>query len=189
MTAFEPINVPHAAKLRVQDFVLLHEAGVFADYAKSELIDGEIWVMNALWAGHAKAQSRLIQAIANGVSEAGAALEVYANLSIDLIDKSMPEPDIVVAEDHDDGAMPLAKVKLVVEISDSTLDIDLGRKAGLYARSEVPEYWVVDIEGRRIIQHWSPRDGVYRDQREAAFGDDVRAATLAGVTVSSSGLA
>jgi hypothetical protein len=55
MTALEPINVPHAAKLKVRDFLLLHDSGTFENYAKSELIEGEIWVMNSIFSRHAGA--------------------------------------------------------------------------------------------------------------------------------------
>ena len=188
MTALEPINVPQAAKLLVRDFMLLCEAGTFADYAKSELIDGEIFCMNAIWAAHARIQSRLSRACWKGVDEAGLGLEVFSPVSIQLDESSMPEPDVILAEDHRSGPVPAAKIRLIIEVSDSTLETDLGRKAALYARHGVAEYWVVDIEGKRIIQMWQPSGEAYAEQREVAFGDVVRAATLAGLVVETRGL-
>ena len=32
-------TTPHPVKLRIEDFVLLDQAGAFSDYAKSELIE------------------------------------------------------------------------------------------------------------------------------------------------------
>jgi Uma2 family endonuclease len=183
MTACEPINVPHAAKLRVQDFMVLNDAGAFSDYAKSELIEGEIWVMNAVWTAHAKTQFRLSRAIDVALASTNLALEVYTNLSIDVATDCLPEPDIVIAQDHDTGAMPLSKVALLIEISDSTLANDLGRKASLYATASAPEYWVVDLESHRIMQFWAPADGTYRQRRETAFGEMIEAATPVGVKV------
>jgi Uma2 family endonuclease len=183
MTAFEPINVPRAVKLRVQDFLLLNDAGAFANYAKSELIEGEIWVVNAVYTQHAKALARLTTLLTNAVEGAGLELEVYTNLSTSLSDDSLPEPDIVLADDHDSGAMPLAKIKLLIEVSDSTLDIDLGRKADLYARHGIAEYWVVDIEGKRIVRHSGPEDDGYRVCNEVAFGALLEAVTIAGLIV------
>ncbi len=52
-------------------------------------------------------------------------------------------------------------VRLVVEISDSTLGFDLKVKAPLYARAGIPEYWVVDIAGKRVIVHRDPSGGAY----------------------------
>lgn len=188
MTMFQSINVPQAGKLLVHDFMLLHDSGAFAGHAKSELIEGDIWFMNAVWTAHAKAQFRLSRAVAEGLEKAGLDLEVFSNLSIDLSPDSMPEPDIVVAEDHDAGPMPLAKVKVVIEISDSTLDIDLGRKAALYAKAGIAEYWVADLEGRRIVQLCALYGGSYTTEKEIQFGEQVVSQTLAGVIVETAGL-
>jgi Uma2 family endonuclease len=40
---------------------------------------------------------------------------------------------------------------LVVEISDTTLAIDLDEKKQLYLALEIPEYWVIDVRGRQIF--------------------------------------
>jgi Uma2 family endonuclease len=80
---------------------------------------------------------------------------------------SEPEPDLAVLgrpclayEDANPGP---ADVRLIVEISDTTLAFDVGVKARLYARAGIAEYWVVDVAGRRIVVHRAPRDGVYDD--------------------------
>ena len=74
-------------------------------------------------------------------------------------------------------------VLLAIEIADTTLDTGLGRKAALYARHGVPEYWVVDVERRVIHQFWSPASGEFADNRETAFGELVTAATIAGLII------
>jgi len=51
---------------------------------------------------------------------------------------------------------------LVVKVSSSTLSVDRTTKARLYARSGIVEYWILDVEGRRIIMHRNPIDGAYR---------------------------
>ena len=77
-----------------------------------------------------------------------------------------PEPDLIVLsrpsrEIKDANPQP-GDLRLVVEISDSTLGFDLTTKARLYARARIVEYWVVDIPGRRIIVHRDPQEGQYR---------------------------
>lgn len=183
MTAFEPINVPQAAKLRVQDFMLLHDAGAFEKYAKSELIEGEIWVMNAIYSRHASATADLIYALRVGVDAAGLRLKLYSPLSVDLSDDSLPEPDIALCEKHPSGPMPLSKVKLLIEVSDSTLAIDLGRKAALYAKAGVPEYWVIDLNENRALLHMTPVNGDYAEQIDVPFGEPLHSGTLAGLSV------
>lgn len=94
----------------------------------------------------------------------------------------MPEPDLAVAHDHEDGPLPLGKVKLAVEVSDTTLEIDLGRKALLYARHGVPEYWVIAREGT-LYRHHGPGAAGYAKRDEIGLDGRVEAATIAGLVV------
>jgi Uma2 family endonuclease len=188
MTALEALNVPHAAKLKVRDFMVLHDSGAFAEFAKSELIEGKIWVMNSIYSRHAGATAEMVFALRLAVNAACPDLKLYTPLSVDLSDDSLPEPDIALCEPHASGPMPLAKVRLLIEVSDTTLDIDLGRKAALYARCGVPEYWVVDVEGKIIHQHWAPGPEGYAERREIGFGRQILGATLGGVVVETVGL-
>ncbi len=77
-----------------------------------------------------------------------------------------PEPDLVVlarpSREFVDANPRPADLRLVVEISGSTLGFDLTTKAELYARAGVIEYWVVDVAARRLIVHRDPRQGLYR---------------------------
>jgi hypothetical protein len=52
-------------------------------------------------------------------------------------------------------------IRLLVEISDSTLNFDLSVKAALYARASIVEHWVVDVSGRRLFCHRDPIGGKY----------------------------
>lgn len=79
---------------------------------------------------------------------------------------SEPEPDAVVLTKPYNQLMPRPKatdVRLLVEVSDSTLAFDLSQKAALYARAAIPEYWVLDVTNRRLIVHRQPRAGKYQD--------------------------
>jgi Uma2 family endonuclease len=188
MTALEPINVPHAAKLKVRDFLLLHDAGTFENYAKSELIEGEIWVMNSIFTRHAGATAELVYALRQASDAAKTGLKLYTPLSVDLSDDSLPEPDIALCEPHPSGPMPLAKVKLLIEVSDTTLDIDLGRKMRLYAKAGVPEYWVIDVNENRALLHTTPVDGAYTKQIIVPFGEPLNSGTIDGLSVATGGL-
>lgn len=186
MTAHEAIASPQLARLTAKDFLLLSEAGAFEGYARAELIEGEIWVVNAIHRRHARVHAALVLELGIALRAIGSPLVLYANPSTELSDHSLPEPDIVVAE-ADGGKMVAGpEVRLAIEISDSTLDMDLTRKARLYARYGVPEYWVVDASGGVIHQMWSPDDGTYRKTRDIAFGEPVAAATLEALVVQTS---
>jgi Uma2 family endonuclease len=92
---------------------------------------------------------------------------------------SDPEPDVVVLRrsGRELTANPKPEdLRFVAEVSNTTLSFDMKVKAGLYARAGIAEYWVVDVDGRRVIVHRRPEDGLYRDV--AASGAGERVATL-----------
>jgi len=93
---------------------------------------------------------------------------------------SDPEPDAVVLRRsaRDLSAPPRPDdLRLVAEVSSTTLTFDLTVKAALYARAGISEYWVLDVEGRRLIVHRDPTAGKYSDV--AAYLEEEMVATLA----------
>jgi Uma2 family endonuclease len=73
-----------------------------------------------------------------------------------------PEPDFAVM-----AGTPRASsghpttADLVVEVADSSLAFDTNDKRLLYAKAGIREYWVVDINGRRLLVYRDPRSGDY----------------------------
>jgi Uma2 family endonuclease len=97
---------------------------------------------------------------------------------------SAPEPDITVltrpvTEFPVDKPKP-ADLRLVIEISDSTVGFDLKTKADLYARACIVEYWVFDIPQRRLIVHREPQNGLYRSTTAYNSPEAVAPLTLPG---------
>jgi Uma2 family endonuclease len=177
---------PGKYRLTVEDYLRLAADGTFGD-RRTELIAGDIWITSPAYTPHARMQGALAAAIVQAL-QGDPSLVVLVAPSVSLSDDTMPEPDLVVALDHRDGVLPAEKVRLMVEVSDSTLTTDLGTKARLYATHGVPEYWVADVNGRVVQQSWSPAHGAYRERREVAFGQPLTAATIAGLTVPTAGL-
>jgi len=183
VTAQEALARPHLAKLRVRDFLLLAEAGAFDDYPRTELIEGEIWVVQAIHSRHARAHAALTGELFAALKELGSELTLYTAPSTELSDDSMLEPDIALAESDDAKTVQGLKVRIAVEISDSSLAMDMGRKRRLYARHGIPEYWVADLDAGVIQQMWAAAGEDYAERREVAFGEVVEAATIAGLKV------
>ena len=93
---------------------------------------------------------------------------------------SEPEPDALVLArpateflQENPGA---DDALLVVEISDTTLSFDRNTKAALYARAGIPEYWIVDITGRKIFVHRQPAASGYGEL--IAYSEGEETATL-----------
>ena len=182
-------TTPVRVKLRLEDYLLLDAAGAYDRYRGTELIEGDVYAVNAQHRPHARIKSRLYRLIDDGLRAANSPLEAMVEPSIAIPPDTAPEPDIVVtSEPEGDGLVPLPSVRLVVEVADTTLQADLTHKVALYAQAGIPEYWVVDVNARVIHQMWSPADATYVDRRQVAFGDPLAAATLAGVTIDTAGL-
>ncbi|MEG3086215.1 Uma2 family endonuclease [Sphingomonas sp. PB4P5] len=188
MTIHEQISQSHLAKLTVKDFLTLAEAGSFDRYARSELIEGEIWVVNSIHRTHARVQAEMTTEISIALRAAGLGLIVYANPSTELANDSLPEPDIVVGIPADSKLVAGTEVLLAVEVSVSTLKMDLGRKLRLYARHGIPEYWVIDPEAKVVHQFWARNDNGYAEVREISLGQAIIATTIDGLTVDTSRL-
>ncbi len=94
--------------------------------------------------------------LANGVCD------VRVRLPMRVPDEtSLPEPDIAVVspenplDDHPHTAF------LVVEVAHTSLHVDLNVKTALYASANVPEYWVVDVNGQRLLRMAEPSGDEY----------------------------
>ncbi len=177
MTEALPVDVSRRVNLTIHDFMLLNESGAFDLNAKSELIEGIIVAVNAQHSRHARAQRDIFLALDGACRDAG--LIVLFELSSELDQHNMPQPDIVVAREiPEDGPLPGANIALVVEIAGSTLDTDLGVKKTIYARAGIPEYWVADLDNEKVHQFWSPDGENYSQRHEIDFGNTIIAATI-----------
>ncbi len=187
MSIHAPIsNAPQPMHFNARAFWLLADAGVFQEFVRTELIEGEICVVNSIWSRHARTHSVLTGELYVGLK--GKGLVLLTAPSTEMSEDTVPEPDIAVATKAGEKALLGTDLLLAVEISDTSLAFDMGRKMQLYARHNLPEYWVADIEGQVIHQFWSPGADGYGDQRTVPFGEDVAAVTIAGLVVETAAL-
>lgn len=185
MTAQDAIQTQSEKhRITVEEFFLLDQSGAFRDFAKAELIDGEIYTMNAQHRPHGMAKMDLYDALRDALRKIGSPLRPVLEITLDLGEHGAPEPDITLtSEPYGEGPIPVETVALVIEISDHTLAMDLGKKAELYASAGIPEYWVVDVEASSVHQFWSPNDERYDERRETAFDGTIEAVTVAGLSL------
>jgi Uma2 family endonuclease len=190
MTEQLPLNTsPLPVRLRIEDYLLLDASGAFERYGKTELIDGELVFVNAQHRPHARIKSRLYRLIADALDRIGAGAEAVVEGSVGIPPANVPEPDIVVTDQPEgEGLIPLDSVRLIVEVADATLETDLNRKASVYARHGIVEYWVVDVKGRLIHQLWQPQGQEYAGRRQVEFGGRIEAVTMAGLALDTTAL-
>ncbi len=88
--------------------------------------------------------------------------------AVQLSDESLPQPDFVVVayrSDHYAKNFPqITDVFVLIEVADSSLLVDRGKKKTAYALAGIPEYWIVNLKERQLELHLQPDrvQGLYR---------------------------
>jgi Uma2 family endonuclease len=155
------------------EYYRMGDAGLFAN-ERVELLDGTIVTMAPNSPPHAGTVSRLDRALRTAVGDAA---QVRCQPPVVLDDWSEPEPDVIVcrfeAYDYTREHPRPDQILLVAEVSVSSLSYDRGRKAEAYARAGILEYWMVDVDGRRIEVRRDPdaATGRYRGVAIAREGE------------------
>ena len=120
---------------------------------------------------------------------------VVSQLSITL-STSEPEPDGALARGDDRTYMNRhpgpADLGLVIEVADSSLAMDRGHMARIYAREGIPVYWIVNVLDRQLEVYTDPGPATdppaYRTRTDYHPGDTVPivldGATVASIAVS-----
>jgi Uma2 family endonuclease len=146
-----------------QQLAPLEASGFFKD-ERLELVEGELISKMGKHRPHVIAAMSMLFWLADCFGKSFAEAQAPIDVSPEDNPTSEPEPDVVVLR-RDRAALARnpqpEDVLLLVEVSDSTLTYDLTVKAGLYARAAITEYWVLDINGRRVIVHRNPAAGQY----------------------------
>lgn len=170
------------------DYYHAADVGIFAPDEKLELIEGEILTMSPVGSQHSVTVLRTFQFL---VRAFGKDYHINIQEPITLSDMTEPEPDVIVAmgesglyEDHHPTP---AELRLVVEVSDTTLVFDKTRKAALYNACGIPEYWIVNLPLRQIEVFRDPRiDSEYQSVMVATENETISPlrAPLAKIQVS-----
>lgn len=183
MTEQVPLTTsPLPYRLTVEDFFRLDEAGAFEGYGKTELIRGEVFYMNAQHRPHARAKMAMYEALRGWIETNDPDFSVLVEATVSMPPHTAPEPDLILTSEPDgDGPVPIASVRLLIEIADTTLSNDLKIKAGVYAENGVPEYWVVDLKKKLVHTMWSPGTEGYASRDKVKLGERIEAATIAGL--------
>lgn len=145
----------------VEDYHRMIEIGLLAG-RQVELIDGQIINMSPELPIHRVTYRRGVKYLEGLL---GGRAVVFATAPITLPDHGEPQPDISILmppESRYETRHPGPEdIYWLIEVSNSTLAYDLGEKAQLYARSGIPEYWVLDIPNTRLWVHRQPQAGEY----------------------------
>lgn len=158
------LHEPKIRRWTKREYYQAGELGWF-EGQRVELIDGEVIEMAPQKDEHATAVMLADYALRKAI---GKGFVVRVQLPLNCGPASEPEPDLAVVPG------PLRSVTrhpttatLVIEIADTTLRTDRGRKARLYARCGVKDYWIVNLVDRQLEVRRQP----FADSKKP-FGHD-----------------
>ena len=130
----------------VDDFAVMVDAGLFHDQ-RVELLDGMIVDMSPANPNHEFAIDMLNEKLAHTFY--GSALVRVQN-AVDIeLPEWLPHPDVVLVKrkDYYSKARPKPEdIFLLIEVANTSLKLDLGRKREIYAKVGVKDYWVARRE-------------------------------------------
>ena len=165
---------PARRRFTVDDYYRMAKAGILTDDDRVELIEGEIIQMSPIGSRHAGRVKTLNRLFAARFADV-ALVSVQDPLHLD--DYSEPEPDVALlrpSSDNYTSAHPTAgDVFLVVEVADTSISFDRRTKVPLYARNNIPECWLVDLNRNLIVVYRDPTPRGYRTTRTVRPGQQL----------------
>jgi Uma2 family endonuclease len=137
------------------EYERLVEAAIFQPTERLELLGGELIIAEPQGTRHA-AVVTLVADVLRRVLGASWQIRVQAPLALD--EESEPEPDVAVVpgSPRDYLAAHPSRPALLVEVAEWSLVLDRGKKASLYARAGVADYWLVNLVDDVIEVHRQP---------------------------------
>lgn len=144
-------------------------AGVMEEDERVELIGGELVPMSPKGNHHEVMKAALLR---RWYRMAPDDLDLVPETTFRLSEDTYLEPDVVIYP-RTTGIRGLAadNVLLVVEIADSSLRYDIGRKAALYAGFGIRELWVIDAVRLTTRVFREPAADGYREARDFGPAD------------------
>jgi hypothetical protein len=158
----------------VEEYFKLVEVGILAEDERVELLDGEIVLMSPIGPDHNSTVLRINQFF---VSRLGERAMVLPQGSLRLSNFSAPQPDFCVLRPKDDfyraALAEPADVVALVEVSNTSLAYDRGRKLRAYVRARIPEYWIADLAAWTVVRHRTPNDLGYTEVAVNSGDDEI----------------
>jgi Uma2 family endonuclease len=141
--------------LTVDEYHRMGEVGILTEDDRVELIEGELVAMAPIGSEHVAATNALNRLL---VLEVGARGIVSVQNPVRLTRRSEPQPDFAVLKPRDyRKTLPRPEdTMLAVEVANTSLDYDRTVKLALYARSGIPEVWIVNLTAEEVEVYRSP---------------------------------
>ncbi len=169
--------------LTVDDYHRMGEAGILTDDDRVELIEGELVAMAPIGSEHIATTNALNRLLVLAVGDRGI---VSVGNPVRLTRYSEPQPDFSILKPRDDYRRTLPRPEdtvLAVEVANTSLDYDRKVKLALYARSGIPEVWIVNLAAAEVEVYQSPVADLYTSVTRAGRSDSLTINAIPGVLI------
>lgn len=173
---------PH--RFTVEEYYRMGEIGVLKPDARVELLDGFVIdkaPISPLHGGTVKSLIRIFGEIA------GRRFLLSVHDPVHLSEYSEPEPDLMLLRlkrDHYGTQHPGPDdVFLLIEVADTTLELDRNEKVPAYAAAGIREVWLVNLNERQIEIYREPHVTGYRSNSSLRPGDTGRPSAFPDITI------
>lgn len=175
---------PTKHRFSTAEYYRMAETGIIPPDAKVELLEGEIIDMSPIGPFHGGVTNWLADFF---IRNANGRWIVGIQNPIRLNDYSEPQPDVTLLRPSPTGykdrhPVP-AEVFLLIEVADSSLTYDRGRKLLAYARAGIPEVWIVNLSDLVVEVHRDPNPDGYASVKILRPGEKASPAAFPDVQV------
>ncbi|MBI2371725.1 MAG: Uma2 family endonuclease [Deltaproteobacteria bacterium] len=161
-------------RLTVEDFHRMAQAGILTEDDRVELLDGELIEMTPIGSRHAGCVNRLNRAFAQRVGDRAL---VSVQNPIRIAEHSEPQPDMALlrprADFYAQGHPEPQDVLLVVEVAETSLEVDREVKVPLYGKAGIPEVWLVDLAEGCVEVYRTPTPHGYAERQRMRPGQQL----------------
>jgi Uma2 family endonuclease len=169
--------------LTVDEYHRMGEVGILTEDDRVELIEGELVAMAPIGSEHIAASNSLNRLLVLAVGDHGI---VSVGNPVRLNRHSEPQPDFSVLKPRDDYRKMLPRPEdtlLAVEVANTSLDYDRKVKLALYARSGIPEVWIVNLAANEVEVYRSPVADNYTVVARAGLSATLTIAAIPDVSI------
>ena len=147
----------------VQEYYRMAQAGILTEDDRVELNEGEIVAIAPIGSRHAACVRRSQEFFTLALGEVAL---VSVQSPVRLSEHTEPQPDLAILRRRPDfyaaGHPGPDDILLVIEVADTSVEYDRAVKLPLYARSGIPESWLVDLNQEVIEIYRDPSPSGYR---------------------------
>ncbi|MER3556431.1 MAG: Uma2 family endonuclease [Meiothermus sp.] len=169
-------------KWTVDELLAMDKAGLLNPEKRIELIDGEVYEM-PIGENHADVVDKLTEVLVKQFS-GKARVRVQNPIFLDQADLVQPDFALLdAAQDYRNHHPRPESVYLVIEVSDTTLAHDRGKKLGRYARVGIREVWIVNLNAGYTEVYRDPHGDEYLTKFVVQKGSSVAPLAFPGDAV------